>query len=479
VLGRELLSKAAGMAKVSVKGGFHLLWGLAASTIVTSIGVIILARFLSPDDFGLYTIALSIPNLIQIFRDWGTSYAVVKYTAKYNSENNEQKVKQIIFSGLVFQTFLGILLTVFTFLSSDFLAASLFQRPALGYLIQIVSLSLLTGSFVSLVQTISGTSTSAAQAAFVGLEKTEFNSLSLLILSIIRTVLTSLLVILGLGAFGAVAGYTLSLVFGGLISLLLILFIYVKLPKMSIKEMKILDNLRVLLRYGFPLSFVTILRGFLVQFYLIILAIYATDALIGNYSLAVNFAVLITFFATPVKTMLFPAFSKLNPKKDSEDFKNVFKFSVKYGALLVVPVTFLLICLSQPAIFTLFGNQYDSSPMFLSLLAIPFLYSAFGFLSVTNLLNGQGQTRLNLKLTLLMVTIGFTLGSILISQFNVLGLIITTLVAEVPSLIIGLYWVRKNYDLTLDWISSVKILLYWSSCFFCFIFVRISFNQNC
>jgi O-antigen/teichoic acid export membrane protein len=106
--------------------------------------------------------------------------------------------------------------------------------------------------------------------------------------------------------------------------------------------------------------------------------------------------------------MLFPAFSKLDPIKDSVDFKNVFKFSVKYGALLVVPFTFLVISLSQPAVYTLFGSQYDRSPLFLSLLAIIYLYSAFGSLSVTNLLNGQGKTRFNLKRTILTVIIGLT-----------------------------------------------------------------------
>ena len=66
---------------------------------------IILVGILSPDDFGLYSIALTIPNLIQIFRDWGTSYAIVNYSAKYNSENNQLKVKQIIFSGLILMHF--------------------------------------------------------------------------------------------------------------------------------------------------------------------------------------------------------------------------------------------------------------------------------------------------------------------------------------------------------------------------------------
>jgi O-antigen/teichoic acid export membrane protein len=453
------LSKAADMAKVSVKGGFHLLWGLASSTFITSVGVIILARLLSPSDFGLYAIALAIANLIQIFRDWGTSYALVKYCAQYKSENNLLQVKEIIFSGLVFQGVLGIALTIITFLFSDYMAINLFGRPDLGVLIQVVSLSLLSGVFLSLVQTKTGTSTSVAEATFVGLEKTQFNSVALLVHSIIRTVLTSLFVIVGLGAFGAVAGYTLSLLLAGLTALFLLSMIYRGLPRKPISEMRLLHNLRIMLGFGFPLSAGTIVRGFLLQFYLVVLAIFASDALIGNYSVATNFVVLITFFATPVTTMLFPTFSKLDPEKERGDLKNVFRFSVKYGALLVVPVTFLVISLSKPAIFTLFGSQYSSSPLFLSLLAILYLYSAFGFLSVTNLLNGQGKTKLNLKLTLLTALIGFPLSYVMISQFDVLGLIFATLVAEVPSLVIGLYWVRKNYGLTIDWISSVKILL--------------------
>jgi hypothetical protein len=47
----------------------------------------------------------------------------------------------------------------------------------------------------------------------------------------------------------------------------------------------------------------------------------------------------------------------------------------------------------------------------------------------------------------------------LISQFSVVGLIFTILVAEVPSLILGLFWIKKNYDLNFDWVSSLRILL--------------------
>ena len=63
------MSKAISMARASAKGGFNLFWSLAASTIISAIGVILAARLLSQPEYGIVTIALTAPNLIMVFRD--------------------------------------------------------------------------------------------------------------------------------------------------------------------------------------------------------------------------------------------------------------------------------------------------------------------------------------------------------------------------------------------------------------------------
>ncbi|PIX31912.1 hypothetical protein COZ60_01965, partial [Candidatus Bathyarchaeota archaeon CG_4_8_14_3_um_filter_42_8] len=268
------------------------------------------------------------------------------------------------------------------------------------------------------------------------------------------------LVILGLGTFGAILGNTITFLIIGLASILILyLALYKKLHKLNDDRPKIVENIKTMFKYGLPLSISAIISGFLTQFYNFLIAIYATDLMIGNYSVATNFAVLITFFATPISTMLFPAFSKLDPQKEKETLRNVFQFSVKYAALLVVPVAAMIIALSQPAISTLFGDRYAEAPLFLALLAISYLYTAFGNLSTGNLMSSQGQTKFVLKLTMLTVAIGFPMGFVLISQFGIIGLIVTTLTAGIPSLIIGLRFIRKHYGVTVDWTSSAKILL--------------------
>jgi O-antigen/teichoic acid export membrane protein len=131
---------------------------------------------------------------------------------------------------------------------------------------------------------------------------------------------------------------------------------------------------------------------------------------------------------------------------------------VKYASLIVVPVTALVIALAQPGIGTIYQNRFADAPLFLALLSISYLYAAFGSLSVSNLINGQGYTGFNMKLSVLSVVIGFPLGFLMVSHFGVIGLIVTSLTYSLPSLFIGLRFIKNQFGVSVDWSSSVKIL---------------------
>jgi O-antigen/teichoic acid export membrane protein len=443
------MSKAADMAKVSVRGGFHVMWGLVASTVISAVGTIIIAILLGPDNYGLYAIALTAPTMIVLFRDWGVNFAIVRYTAQSNAEDKTANIRSIFLSGLIFEVALGIALSLVGFFLSDFLAVTVLNRPTIVPLIQIASVSILTSALVS-----------TATAAFTGVEKMHFNSIMLVSQSFFKTILIIALVLLGLGTYGAITGFMAATLIAGLIGVLFMFKIYKSLPKPDGHKLKIVNKVKTMLKYGLPLSIGVILGGFLVQFYNVILYNSVSDnALIGNLAIAQNFVVLITFVATPVTTMLFPAFSKLNHRKDPETLKNVFQTSVKYASLLVVPVTAMIMALAQPAISTLFGNKYAEAPLFLALLAVTYLYTVMGSLSIGSLINGQGQTTFNLLIAVITAVVGFPLGFILISNYGVLGLIVTTLSASIPGTIVALVFIKQRYNVTVHWKSSAKILL--------------------
>jgi stage V sporulation protein B len=448
--GRKITSKSAELAKVSAKGSFHLLWGLVVSTVISAVATIFIARLLGSNLYGLYGIVLIAPTLIGVFRDWGINSAMVRYTAQFRSEGRASEVRSIIVSGIVFELILGIALSILCFLLSGYLAANVFNRPELTPLIQIASISILASGLIN-----------AATAVFVGIEKMELNSITLVFQSIIKTILMITLVVLEFSVSGAVLGYTIAFIIAGLIGVALVWPQYRNLPKVSNVKLEIKAYIKTMLTYGVPLSISTIISNFQIQFYSFLLPIfYITDnTAIGNYSIASTFVVLIGFFATPISTMLFPAFSKLDAEKDKHILLNVFQFSVKYAALLVVPVAALVMCLAEPAVTTLFGETYLSAPLFLALLAITYIFPVFGSLSINNFISSQGKTTFILYLNLLSAAIGLPLGYILIMQFGVLGLIIASTIASIPSIILSLFWIKKHYDLTVEWRSSAKILL--------------------
>ncbi len=444
------MSKAADIAKVSAKGSFNFLWGLVVSTLISSVGTIFIARLLGSDLYGLYAVVLTVPNLIIIFRDWGVNSAMVRFTAQYRAENRTDEIKSVFLSGIIFELALGLILSVFSFLFADFLATSVFHRPIIAPLIQIASFSVFASGLVT-----------AATAAFTGYEKMELNSIMLICQSVSKTAIIIGLVLLGMGTAGATIGFTSGTFIAGSIGVILIWTIYRRLPKPSTHRLEIKAYLTAMLTYCLPLSFATIITGLLPQYYAFLLPIhYVNDnVMIGNYGVAMNFVVLITFFATPIMTMMFPAFSKLDAEKDKEPLKNVFQFSVKYASFFVVPVTALVMCLSEPAVATLFGDTYGTAPLFLALLAIQYLYTAFGNLSLGGLLNGQGRTSYVLRMALVTGLIGFPMGYVLIMSFGVLGLIATLLTASVPSLIMGLRFIKRTFGMSVDWGSSARILL--------------------
>jgi len=437
------------MAKVSMRGGFNVFWGIAVSTVISAVGVIFLARLLSPSEYGLVAVVWVAPGLVQNFRDWGMNSAMIKFAAQYRSEGKGANLKNVVLAGWLFELAMGLGLSIVLYLLSGYVAANVFNRADLEPLIQLASFMVFTGALLT-----------TAQSIFTGYERMELYSITLLLRSTLKAVLAPLIVVFGFGVLGVIVGSMLGLLIAGVVSVVIMyLSIRRSLQNSTGEKPRIIEDLKRMLKYGLPISFSTILLGFRTQFFNFLMAINIAEHLIGNYQVALNFAVLISFFSMPIATVLFPALSKINANEETETLRTVFQFSVKISAFLVVPAAATVIALSAPAVSTLFGEQYVHAPLYLALIAITYLYSAIGNLSVGNLINSQGETRVTLKLSLISTAIGIPLSLMLIPKFGVIGLIAANIITGTPAPLIGLWWIRKHFKVSIDYISSIKILM--------------------
>jgi stage V sporulation protein B len=442
------MEKALEMGKTSASGSFRLLIGVATSTIIMAVGAIILGRLMTVDEYGLYGIVLIPSTFMNLFRDWGINSAMTKYIASLRASHKDDEIRDVIVAGLIFEVAAGLALSFLSLFLANFIASTVFQRPESASFIAIISVSIISGSLLT-----------ASQSVFVGFERMELNSFTLICQAIVKTAIAPVLVFLGYSVLGAVVGYALSFVAAGIIGLVTFyLVLFRPLIKKSTRKLT-RKTLRTMLNYGVPLAISSILGSILGQIYAFMMPSFANNTMVGNYQTAANFAVLITFLTIPIGTVLFPAFAKLDSQNERELVKTVFASSVKYTSILLVPATMALMALSGPMIGTLYGEKYVYGPFFLTIAVMGNLLVVAGSLSQGGFLSGLGETRMLMKQSIITIFVGIPLGFFLIPPLGITGLILANVFAVVPGLVWTLFWIWKHYRAKADFQSSAKILV--------------------
>jgi len=444
-------SDLTGIASQSAKGSFTLFLGDAVSTTVLALGLILIARFLGPGGYGVYSLALAIPAIFISLISLGVDSAAVRFLAKFRSEYEVARSISFIKISTIFRFIVAIAAWSICFLSSNMLALYLLNRPEIGFYIKLSSSLILFQALFNLFYSMS-----------VGLDSYSIGSATKICMSLVKSSLAPLLVFIGLGVTGAILGHVLgflvAVIAGGLA---IYLGPYKNLRRFlqdcGEYESNFLENLKLMIGYGMPLYLSSLILLLVDQYRLILLAHSVSDFEIGNFQAAGNFATLLVVLSTPIATALFPAFSKLDPT--GREIKKAFQYSVKYTGILITPAAFFTIFMSRVLVEIVYGHAYSMAPIFLSLYTVVYLYSAFGSIVLDNFFNGVGETRINLKMTIVYVSSFIPLSIVLTYFYSVLGLIASILASSILKVLYGLFIAKRRLGISIDINDSIRILI--------------------
>jgi len=434
------------VAEDSARGSFFLMFGTAIATVIMAIASIIIARFLGPELYGQYTLVLIVPELLFLFTDLGINQGIIKFTASLRVKGETSRLTKIIKYGLLLKASTGIAIFIINYVVADLFASALLQRPDLALYIRIASITIV-------FQVIFTTATSA----FVGLDKTEYNALTSNIQAIAKAIISIALVLVGFSIAGALMGHVASYIVAAGASASMLFFI-LRQKQNAQNSHSLADDLKTLIHYGTPLYISLLLTGFITLYQNFILAIFTTDAEIGNYKAAINFTTLITVFTIPITTALLPAFSKLDAST-TQKIRTFFKLANKYTAILILPITVLIIIFSNEVVQLIYGPTFESAPLFLATYSLLYLLIGLGYLTLTSFYNGLGETKTTLKMNLITFLTVTVLSPIFTKTYGVLGLIVAFLIASIASTSYGSYIARTNHRIEFDTKSMVKIYL--------------------
>ncbi len=441
--------KLSKIAEESARGSLSLFLGDFSSMIIMALGSILIARLLGPGGYGLYSLTLLTPALVTSLIELGMESSVVVFLSKSKSGNSSWGMPDIIKAAFTFRIITGMLLSVVCFFSSDLIATYIFGRVELKPMIQFSSLLITFQSLFNLTY-----------YSFIGLGMSARSSMLKALMSVVKSVLSPLLVIVGLGAFGAVIGHTTGYIVAGAIGFAWLYFKFYRVLR-GRKEVNNITSLKPILnemiKYGYPIYLSSLLLILTNQYQLLILARFSSDKSIGEFQAAVNLGSLLTVISTPIITSLLPAFSRLDVDVNIGQIREFFNKSLRYFSYLILPISIYMITMSQELISLIYGIKYKTAAYYLSLYLIIFLYSGIGRGIIDSLFNGLKKTFLTFKSYSINFIIIIITAPILTIIYGVVGLILSLLISNLSSTLYSVSLILKELSVKIDWKGQLKI----------------------
>jgi teichuronic acid exporter len=342
---------------------------LANSGITFLVGII-LARILTPTEFGilgLITVFIAISNSIV---DGGFATALIR---KHDATDND--FNTVFYCNLAIAVFLMFVLILFSNTIAVF-----FKEPLLRKVLPVMSLLLIINAFTIIQRTI-----------FVKKINFKIQAKISLIASVGSGIIGVCLALLKFGVWSLVAQQLSRQVL-----LLLFFWIYSSWrPRFIFSK----DSFNELFGFGSKVLLANLVNTFYQNIFLSIVGkLYSTEQL-GKYTRADQFNTIFTNNLTMiVQKVSFPTLSSIQNEK--ERLTSLFRKTLVYSAIITFAFVFSLAAIARPLILILIGQKWIQSVEYLQIMC---LYGVLYPLSILNLnmLNIHGRSDLFLRLEVL------------------------------------------------------------------------------
>ncbi len=380
------------------RGSIALSIGSIASLAIASIGSVIIARILGPDNYGLIPLVMIAPNILMALSDLGISTALTRYAPMKGYDST------YIVTGVAIKATTGFLASIALVLLAGYVAGIL-GRPYIEPYIKLLALLVVANSIVS-----------AVTSALIGLGGYFVSASIQTSLTALRVIVGTGLVIAGFGVLGAILGHVIAwstLAFVSLILLLARIGFSLKLSLRAAREM---------IAYSLPLYLPSLLSIPLSQIYYSILARVSSDWDLGNLGVAGNLMTVIGSIGGAISASLLSSFPLL--LGDREGLSRAVEKSILYTALIMPALAGGVIVIAEPLILTLYGNSYTMSPLYTSIMALGVMLAPLGSYVWGPYMASIGRTDVLFKAGILGAIVGTPLYVTLTLTTGVVGYLV-------------------------------------------------------
>ena len=348
IFGRFKRKDFSGNTGIAMKNSAYQFSTIFVEKVGAFIFTIILARFLMPELFGLYSLALSTILIFMAFSDMGISQAMVRFVSRELGKSKNKKAKAYF---LHFKKLKAITLsaTIFILLiSAKFISENYYHKPLFLALIAGTIYILFTGT-VAFLQSLLQASNN-----FKGIFYKE------ILLQIIRIIIVPLLIVFSLKnlftqesilfliILGLSLAYFVSAVFLFFVSKSSLKYLREKTKKLKQKEEKKIN------KFVLIISVIVLSGMFFGYIDMVMLGRFVPSEFLGYYKIALALVGALGSLLS-FSTVFLPLFSQMKKKQ----LENAFKDSIRITVIFSIVGAIAVFLFSTSIINFLYGAEYS------------------------------------------------------------------------------------------------------------------------
>ena len=378
---------------------------------VTFLVSIVLARLLSPDDYGLIGIITIFTAVCTVIINGGFTTALIRKKDATDDDYNTAFIVNLV---------LSLLLYAVIFLCSP-LIADFFRREELVALTQVSSLGMVVGALALVQQTrLTKRIDFKTQAKIT------------LVASVCSGVVGITMAVIGFGVW-ALVGQTLS---SQMLRTVLLWFYNKWVPQFKFSK----TSFHELFGFGWKMMLSGLLDTVWKELYQVVVGKFYTPATLGQYTRAKQFSSLFSSNLTSViQRVTYPVLS--NIQDDKERMVSAYRRIIKVTMFVTAICMFFLGAISEPLLYCLIGPKWHEAAVYLPLICIT--GSTYPLHAINlNMLQVQGRSDLFLGLEVIKKIIGIAPLSVCIF-YGILPMLYTGFLTTVIAYFLNSYYSGK------------------------------------
>lgn len=390
---------------LAAEGGSISFAGRTFEYLVRFIFSIIVANSLGAEQYGLYTLVLTVVPIASMLALLGLQTGVVHFLPPAIRQNDEKRIWGIIQVSAGLPILLSVLFGAAIFLLAEPIALIGFHQARLVPLLRIVSLSIPLEAIGFIAYQI-----------IISYKKPQYSVIANnIVLPVMKLLLTVGFLALGLGITGLVSAHVLATALG----VALILYFLNSLFPLHRPLQPAVRNTTQLLRYSLPVHLGWVFNTIRGTLETLILGFVGLTSGVGIFAVAQRLSSLGSMLFLAVGNISTPIIADYYHRREIGELNRLYQTTTKWIVTFNIPLFLTFVIFARP-LLSIFGGDFIGGSAGLVVLAVGNLvYTGTGI--GANILDMTNHTRFNSANSVFMVIVTIASDLLLIPRWGVIG----------------------------------------------------------